>query len=130
MRAYVRHSCGEGIQLENSGPHPTILILEDIEWIRSGMKKAVERHGYSAIEARDDAEVFQISQREPPELIVTEEEVPTFNALMARLREHPALSTVPVVIVNPDADNGARHGDAYVLPDYADIASLLAVLRG
>jgi DNA-binding response OmpR family regulator len=94
------------------------------------MKKAVERHGYSAVEARDDAEAFHISEREPPELIVTEEEVPTFNALLARLREHPSLSTVPVVIVNPDADNGARHGDAYLLLDYADIASLLAVLRG
>lgn len=109
--------------------HPTILIVEDIDWIRSGMKKAVEHEGYSAVEATNNAEAFQLAERKPPELIVTEEELPTFNALMARLREHPTLSSIPVVIVNPDAENGARHGDAYLLADYADITSLLAVLR-
>ena len=108
--------------------HPTILIVEDIDWIRSGMKKAVEHEGYRAVEAKNDAEAFQLAEGESPELIVTEEELPTFDALMARLREHPTLSSIPVVIVNPDAENGARHGDAYLLADYADIASLLTVL--
>jgi len=115
--------------MEDSGKHPTVLIVEDIEWIRFGMKKAVEREGYRAVEARNDIEAFQIAELEPAELIVTEEEVPTFNALMSRLREHHTLNIIPVVIVNPDAEEGARHGDAYLLPDYADIASLLAVLR-
>jgi len=109
--------------------HPAILIVEDIDWIRSGMKNAVEHEGYRAVEARNDAEALEIAEREPLQLIVTEEELPTFDVLMARLREHPALSNVPVVIVNPDAENGARHGDAYLLADYADITSLLAVLR-
>jgi len=109
--------------------HSTILIVEDIDWIRSGMKKAVEQEGYRAVEATNDAEAFQLAEREPPELIVTEEELPTFDALMARLREHATLSSVPVVIVNPAAENGARYGDAYLLADYADITSLLAVLR-
>jgi len=93
------------------------------------MKKAVEHEGYRAVEATNDAEAFQLAEREPPELILTEDELPTFDALMTRLREHPTLSSVPVVIVNPDAENGARHGDAYLLADYADITSLLAVLR-
>jgi hypothetical protein len=48
---------------------------------------------------------------------------------MARLSEHPTLSSVPVVIINPDAENGARHGYAYLLADYADITSFLAVRR-
>jgi two-component system chemotaxis response regulator CheY len=109
--------------------HPAILIVEDIDWIRSGMKNAVEHEGYRAVEARNDAEALQIAEREPLQLIVTEEELPTFDALMARLREHATLSSVPVVIVNPDAEDAARHGDAYLLADYADITSLLAVLR-
>jgi len=109
--------------------HPTILIVEDIDWIRAGMKKAVEQEGYRAVEAANNAEAFQLAEREPPKSIVTEEELPTFAVLMARLREHATLSSVPVVIVNPDAENGARHGGAYLLADYADITSLLAVLR-
>ena len=81
------------------------------------------------MEATNDAEAFQLAEREPPELILTEEELPTFDALMARLREHATLSSVPVVIINPDAENGARHGDAYLIADYVHISSLLAVLR-
>ena len=111
------------------GQRPRILIVEDVDWIRSGMKNAVEHEGYRAVEARNDVEAFQHAEREPPELIVTEEELPTFDLLMARLREHPTLSSVPVVIVHPGAKNGVRHGDAYLLADYADITSLLAVLR-
>jgi hypothetical protein len=35
----------------------------------------------------------------------------------------------PVAIINPDAEDGARLGDAYLLADFADITSWLAVLR-
>ena len=116
--------------MKNSGrQRPTILIVEDMDWIRAGMKKAVEQEGYHAVEATNDTEALQLAEREPPELIVTEEELPTFAALMARLRKHATLSNIPVVIINPDVENCARHGVAYLLPDYADITSLLAVLR-
>jgi DNA-binding response OmpR family regulator len=115
--------------MKNSGQYPTILIVEDIDWIRSAMKKAVERQGYRVLEATNDAQAFEIAERDLFDLIVTEEELPTFNALMARLREHPTLSSVPVVIVDPDSDDGARHGDAYLLADYTDISSLLASVR-
>jgi CheY-like chemotaxis protein len=108
---------------------PTILIVEDIDWIRSGMKKAVERYGYRAAEVTCDADAFEVTELESIELILTEEQLPTFDALMARLREHPVLSKVPIVIVNPDAEEGTRHGDAYLLMDYAHIPSLLAGLR-
>jgi CheY-like chemotaxis protein len=116
--------------MKNSGGQsPTILIVEDIDWIRSGMKKSVERQGYRAAQAADDAEACALAEREPIGLILTEEQLPTFDALMARLHQHPALSKIPVVIVNPDAEEGARHGDAYLLTDYAHISSLLAALR-
>jgi CheY-like chemotaxis protein len=129
MHCYERHSCGVRVEMKNSGQPPTILIVEDIDWIRSAMKKAVERQGYRAVEATNDVEAFEIAERDSLDVIVTEENLPTFNALMERLREHPTLSSVPVVIVDPDSDDGARHGDAYLLADYADISSLLASVR-
>ena len=107
---------------------PTILIVEDIDWIRSGMRKAVEGQGYSVVEARNDAEAFRFAELQPIDLILTEEEVPTFKDLMSRLHQHSTVS-VPVVIINPDAEGGARLGDAYQLADYADISSFLAVLH-
>jgi CheY-like chemotaxis protein len=116
--------------METEGSHrSTILIVEDIDWIRSGMKRAVEHYGYRVVEAANDAEAFALLESESPRLLLTEEELPTFDALVARLREHPAFRNLPVVIVNPDAEEGAGHGDAYLLTDYAHIASLLDSLR-
>lgn len=111
------------------GRSPTILIVEDIDWIRSGMKKSVRRQGYGVVEATDDAEAVEIAGQGSIELILTEENLPTFDALIARLREQPALGNLPVVIINPDADEGARRDGAYLLTDYAHIASLLTSLR-
>ncbi len=113
--------------MEHSGQRPTILIIEDIDWIRCGMRRAVEREGYPAAEARNDSEAFERADLQSIDMILTEEQVPTFTNLMARLSQHSTLSTVPVVIVNPDSEDGARHGDAYIIPDYADISSFLAV---
>ena len=101
-----------------------VLIVEDIDWVRSAMTKSLERLGYRTAQATDDAEAFAVVEREPIDLILTEEQMPTFAVLMARL--HAALSKVPVVIINPDAEEGARHGDAYLLADYDDICYLLA----
>lgn len=115
--------------MENSGQTPTILIVEDIDWIRSGMRKAVEHQGYRVVEARNDTEAFRFVELQPINLILTEEELPTFKDLMVRLHQHPTLSSVPVVIINPDGEDGARFGDAYLLADYADISSFLAVLH-
>jgi len=92
------------------------------------MKKAVECCGYHVFEATNDTEAFELAEQETIDLILTEEELPMFNALMKRLSEHSTLSSIPVAIINPDAE-GARLGDAYLLADFADITSLLAVLR-
>ena len=106
-----------------------ILIVEDLDWIRSSMRKAVEREGYRVAETVDAAEAFDFAEHESIDLILTEEEFPTFTDLMARLATHPTLSSVPVVIIDPDSENGAPYGDAYMLADYSDIASFLAVLH-
>jgi CheY-like chemotaxis protein len=104
---------------------PVILIIEDIDWIRAGMKKSTELYGYRVVEARDDAEAIQVAERERPDLILTEEELPTFNALTARIRSHEMLRNVPIVIVNPDADEKTHYGDAVVLTGYEYLAHLL-----
>jgi CheY-like chemotaxis protein len=115
--------------MEICGKIPTILIVEDIDWLRSGMKEAVERLGYGVVEMRNDTEAVRCAELQPIDLILTEEEVPTFKDLMVVLHQHPTLSSVPVVIINPDAEDGARLGAAYLLADYADISSFLAVLH-
>jgi hypothetical protein len=44
---------------------------------------------------------------------------------MDRCRKNLPLRNTPVVIINPAAEEGARYGEAYLLPDYATICSFL-----
>lgn len=106
-------------------PRPVILIVEDIDWIRSGMRRAVERNGYAVTEAASDHEAIIIAESLQPAMILTEEDVPTFEALLRRIREHPTLKDVPVVIVNPDAEENTRLSDAYVLTDFEQLDCVL-----
>jgi CheY-like chemotaxis protein len=115
---------------DSGGRVPTILIVEDIDWIRSSMKDSAESYGYRVVEATNSMEAIEVAETELPALIMTEEELPTFDPLMRLLREHHSLSHIPVVIINPDADEFARYGDAFLLTSYESISSLLASLRG
>jgi CheY-like chemotaxis protein len=109
---------------------PIILIVEDIDWIRAAMKLEVERQGYQVAEARDDAEALAVAEQQPIALILIEEEVPAFKALMERRRDNSILGQLPVAIVNPDVEAGAHHDEAYLLPDYVAIESFLAQQGG
>ena len=110
---------------DGDGP-ATVLVVEDIGWIRAGMKQILRRYGYRVVEAANDAEALKLAENARPDLILTEEEVPTLSALTARLSAHPTLPDVPVVIVNPDAEEGARDGRIIILPDFDSIGRLLA----
>lgn len=107
----------------------TVLVVEDIDWIRAGMEEILRRYGYRVREAANAAAALKLAENARPDLILTEEKVPTLYALTARLRAHPTLASVPVVIVNPDAEAGARDGDIIILPDYDSIGQLLAQER-
>ena len=107
------------------GRAATILIVEDIGWLRSRMKRSVERCGYRALAAEDDAEAFALAEHESPALILTEEKLPTFNTLIARFREHPTLRAVPIVIINPDAEQGELYHGCLLLTDYDEISQVL-----
>jgi CheY-like chemotaxis protein len=95
-----------------------VLIVEDDEWIRAGMKSTVEALGFRVMEAENGAVAVAAAERVRPHLILTEEEMPDFYELTKRLREHPTLLNVPVVIINPDAEDDTRYGDAIVLTDF------------
>lgn len=107
------------------GRQPTVLVVEDVEEIRSGMKRSLRGCGYRVLEAADADEAVEVASRQPPDLILTEEELPTFTDLLERAREHPSLKGLPVVVINPDAEEGTRYGDALVLADYDQLKRLL-----
>lgn len=108
---------------------PLVLVVEDIDWIREGMVRQLKECGYDVVEATRAAEALALAESVRPTLILTEEELPTYAQLVGRLAEHPALARTPVVIINPDVEDGTRYGDSIMLGGYDRIAHLLAALE-
>lgn len=106
-----------------------VLVVEDVDWIRAGMAGRLKECGYVVTEAADAATALEQAELLLPSAILTEEELPTYAELVTRLAQHPTLGRVPVVIVNPDAEAGARYGNAILLPDYRHIETLLIELK-
>lgn len=104
---------------------PTVLVVEDEDWIRREMKRTFEGLGYHVIAVADAAEAEESARTDPPDVIVTEEEVPTLGALMQSVNGAGPLSGVPVAIINPDEEEGTRYGDIILLPDSERIETLL-----
>lgn len=113
-----------------AAPPPTVLVVEDVEYIRSGLKTAAGGYGYLVLEASDDDEAISVAERVRPDLILTEENLPTLAALLSRVRQHPALCQLTVVIVNPDADEATHYDDVVVLTAFDQLESLLAPSAG
>lgn len=104
----------------------TVLVVEDVDWIRAGMTRMLRRYGYRVVEASDDLEAIKLAESEHPQLILSEEAVPTLHELAEHARTHPALQNISIVIINPDAEESTRCGNIIVLTDWANIAPLLA----
>lgn len=111
---------------KESDARPHVLVVEDVDWIRELMRASLEAHGYSVAEATDEREAVASAELSRPALVLTEEELPTFDALLRSARTHPALAGVHVAVINPDLEDGSRYGDAHVLPDYEHLERLLA----
>jgi CheY-like chemotaxis protein len=101
------------------------LIVEDVEEIRAGMKRSLLACGCGVLTAADADQAVEVASRHTPDLILTEEELPTFASLLEHAREHLPLKGLPVVIVNPDAEEGTRYEGAVVLTDYDQLKRML-----
>lgn len=76
-----------------------ILVIEDDEALRSLMARALRSKGHEVVVARDGAEGLEVSEREHPELVVTDLYMPNVDgieAIMALRSRDPGLPIVAV----------------------------------
>lgn len=64
------------------------------------MRMALERRGYSAITAEDGIRGYEEAVRALPDLIITDINMPGADGvhLVRRIRDTPAVSTVPILV--------------------------------
>ena len=79
----------------------TIMVVEDYDDTRALLKKGLEGLGYSVLEASNGQEAVDIAERERPDLILMDLDLPILDGIAAtqRIRQHADLENVPIVAV-------------------------------
>ena len=113
-----------------------ILVVEDTEDNRQIVRDLLESAGYELIEALDGLEGVAAAEREHPDLILMDIQLPGIDGYEAtrRIRAVPALATVPIIAVTSYALSGdeaktrAAGCDGYVAKPFSP-RQLLAKIR-
>ena len=79
----------------------TIMVVEDYEDTRVLLKQWLEGLGYSVLEASNGQEAVEIADRERPDLILMDLDLPILDGIAAtqQIRQKPQLERVPIVAV-------------------------------
>jgi len=79
-----------------------ILVVDDDDDLRFLMAKILRDEGYSVSEAASAREADEVALSQTPDLVLMDIGMPEEDGLSAvwRMREHPELAEVPVVIVS------------------------------
>lgn len=79
----------------------TILVAEDQEHIRSLIAYKLKNSGYSVITVADGVEALKKAQETRPDLILLDVMMPLMTGfeVLARLKQHEQLKSVPVLLV-------------------------------
>jgi two-component system, chemotaxis family, sensor kinase CheA len=128
-----------GPQSEKPAPagKQSILVVDDSVTIRTFEKALLEAAGYDVTAAADGLEAWNLVQREAPDLIVSDVEMPNMTGfeLTEKVRRDQRLKAMPLVLVttlssDEDRKRGLEAGaDAYVIKGSAEQDQLLDTVR-
>ena len=78
-----------------------IMVVEDYDDTRMLLKQALEMLGYSVLEASNGQEAVDIADREHPDLILMDLDLPILDGIAAtqRIRQQEHMESVPIVAV-------------------------------
>lgn len=81
---------------------PTVLVVDDDEDIRSMIAQMLRKEGYGVLEASSGTEAEHVAISKTPQLILMDIGMPELDGLSAvwRLRQHPEIANIPVVIIS------------------------------
>ena len=79
----------------------TIMVVEDYDDTRLLLKQCLEGLGYSVLEASNGQEAVDIADREQPDLILMDLDLPILDGIAAtqQIRQKPQLERIPIVAV-------------------------------
>ena len=115
----------------------TVMVVDDALTVRELQRSIFEHAGYRVLVAANGEEALTRMSEERPDLVLTDIEMPVMDGfeLTERIRAHPSLSTVPVIILTSrGSDESRRRGldagaDGYIVKSGFDQNALLSAVE-
>jgi len=104
----------------------TILVVEDVDEISSQMRAILRQKGHCALIATNAGEAIQIAENNRPAMILTDLDLPTFDALVQQVRSHKDLNAIPIAIIDINHPIINREHRLSVFSDFSQLDALLA----
>jgi len=79
-----------------------VLLVDDFEDSRIGLKKLLEIEGYEVIEAADGAQAIESALSSRPDIILMDLSLPGIDGFSAtqRIKEDAAMNRVPIIVLS------------------------------
>ena len=114
-----------------------VLIADDSPTDQHVLARALEKHGFETLAAKDGEEAIRLAEQRSPDVIVMDIVMPGMNGYQAtrQLAQNPSTASIPIVIVSTktqEADRvwGLRQGAVSYLTKPVSDEDLVAAIRG
>ena len=112
-----------------------VLLVEDFEDSRTGLKKLLEMEGYEVIEAADGEQAIEAAFNSKPDIILMDLSLPVIDGFNAtkKIKEDAAMNGVPIVALSAYEQGDvqrmvAKAGCVDFVTKPVDFSALLAVM--
>jgi two-component system cell cycle response regulator DivK len=112
-----------------------VLLVEDFEDSRTGLKKLLEMEGYEVIEAADGEQAIEAAFNSKPDIILMDLSLPVIDGFSAtkKIKEDAAMNGVPIVALSAYEPGDvqrmvAKAGCVDFVTKPVDFSALLAVM--
>lgn len=95
---------------ENNGAGPTVIVVDDCADIRDLLRYTLEMRGCCVLEAENGREAVELAQRECPNLILMDLNMPVLDGLAAAriLRGLAGMCDVPIIAISANGIESHR----------------------
>jgi CheY-like chemotaxis protein len=121
---------------EPRAPVKTVLVVEDYADCRLMLGRLLEMSGYRVLEAEDGREAVEVAERECPDVVLMDLQMPVLDGFTATslIRHIESTCRIPIVAVSAKCtqdfrDAAARVGCDHFVPKPVDFDKLLEVVR-
>ena len=111
--------------LRTQQPLRTVLVVEDVGEISSQMSEMLSRRGHRILKAANAEDAIKIAEHDRPDIILTDLDLPTFDALLQLVHTHKNLGNLPVAIIDINADEMRERDGLRILSNFEQLDELL-----